>query len=106
MTLAQITMFLTDMSGIGRREGLKAFLPVIQTTDYPLLRQGLEMLLDQVDIAQMETTLKELQKEELEQIEARHRMVIAGIQGMQNGDRAEVIEQKVRDAAVQETRAH
>ena len=85
MAFAQITVFFSDMSGLRRREGLASLRPLIEVAGHPLLRRGLAMICDQVDSAETRAVLEELQKEELGQIEARHRIVITGIPGMQRG---------------------
>ena len=59
------------------------------------------MVCDQVEESQIERELEALQKEELAQTEARHRMVMTGILATQSGNNPEITEMRVREAAAE-----
>ena len=96
MALDQIRELFTDMGHLARREGVAALIPLIQATDYPLLRQGLEMIRDEISIEQLIDASKSQLEDELRQTEVRHRMVIVGIEAVQMGKKPEDIFEMVK----------
>jgi len=109
MEFGQIDALFIDMSSLTRREGIAALVPLIEAADDPLLRQGLEMIRDvlrqdpemirdEATVGQVIEALEAQRDEGLRQAEARHRMVIAGIEAIQQGKRPAEIAEIVRQA--------
>ena len=84
------------MGHLARREGVAAFIPLIEVAGYPPLQRGLEMIRDEVSIEQFIDSSKIQLEDELRQTEARHRMVIVGIEAVQMGKKPEDIFEMVR----------
>jgi len=99
MEFGQINALFTDMGNLARREGIEALRLVIEVVDSPLLRRGLEMACDRVEMSQLIETLEGMLQEELKQTEGCHRMVIEGILALQAGKKPEEIERIAREAA-------
>jgi chemotaxis protein MotA len=99
MAFGQLAELFTDMGELARRQGVAALGLLVKVVDEPLLKRGLEMVLDSRRPDAIIEALESQLDEEIRQAQARQQMVIAGIAAVQMGDRPVVVEEKVRKAA-------
>ena len=99
MEFDQINVLFTDMGHLARREGIAALIPLIEATDYPLLRRGLEMIRDKTSAEEFVDSSETQLEEELRQTEVRHRMVIVGIEAIQRAKKPDDIAEMVKQVA-------
>ena len=104
MEFGQIAELFTDMGELARRAGIEALGPLVEVVDGPLLQRGLKMVVDRVFPDQVMDELENQLREELQQTEARHRAVIAGILATQSGRTPGEVEEAARRAAQETTR--
>ena len=104
MEFEQISELFKDMGELARRAGIEALRPLVEVIDGSLLKRGLEMAVNRVEPDQVMDELESQLKEELQQAEARHRAVIAGIEATQGGRTPEEVKEAARRAAQEVTR--
>ncbi len=82
MPLPDVDAFFTDLASVWRVEGVDGLSALAQIAQHPLLRRALEMIRDEASLGDLCQSLEAQRDEELELLELRHRMVVAGIRAV------------------------
>ena len=94
-----VAELIADLGFLARRERISGLAPLVEAVGDPLLKRGLELMLDQADRDPVLKALECQLGEGLRQIESLHQMVIAGVEAVQSGKDPDAVAESMEQAA-------
>ena len=111
MSFDELTELHTDMGFLARNEGIPNLAPLIEAVDYPLLRRGIELLVESGNLCERwdeqeakvhaEAFLRSIEDQlhdGLVEDEVRYKMITAGFTALQAGKSPEEVGRIAREA--------